>query len=58
MEYEEINYEEVKRNREIAKEILIGKWGPGQNRRQQLIDAGYDADAVNQEVIRLLNKFK
>jgi len=58
MEYEEIDYEEVMTIRRVAKEVFLGYWGIGVNRDKMLTEAGYDADAVNEELIRLLNIFK
>lgn len=41
---------------EIAKEVLIGKWGNGQDRKNRLIKAGYDYDAVQKKVNDIKNK--
>ena len=44
---------------DIAFEVLIGKWGAGQTRRDKLIKAGYDADKVQarvNEIVALDNK--
>lgn len=44
---------------DIAFEVLIGKWGAGQTRRDNLIKAGYDADKVQarvNEIVALDNK--
>lgn len=40
---------------EIAKEIISGKWGNGEARRSALENAGYDYNAVQTEVNRLMN---
>ncbi|MCM1295621.1 MAG: hypothetical protein NC311_08760 [Muribaculaceae bacterium] len=40
----------------IAKEVLSGKWGNGADRKARLTRAGYDYDAVQTEVNRLLAK--
>ncbi len=39
---------------EIAKEVIDGKWGNGADRKRRLTEAGYDYDAVQAEVNRLL----
>ena len=39
---------------EIAKEVIAGKWGNGNERKKRLIDAGYDYDAVQKKVNELL----
>lgn len=39
---------------EIAKEVIAGKWGNGQDRINRLTKAGYDAKEVQAEVNRLL----
>jgi len=39
---------------ELAQEVLDGKWGNGAERKQKLTDAGYDYNAVQQEVNRLV----
>ena len=36
----------LKSNQEIAKEIFQGKWGENLERKQRLIEAGYDYDKV------------
>lgn len=35
---------------EIAKEVIAGKWGNGEDRKARLAAAGYDPDAVQKEV--------
>ena len=45
-----------KSNVEIAKEVIAGKWGNGQERKNKLAAAGYDYTAVQLEVDKLLNK--
>lgn len=42
----------------IAKEVLDRKWGNGEERRTRLIAAGYDYNAVQAEVNRLLRATK
>ena len=44
----------VKSDEELAIEVLNGAWGNGVDRKQRLIAAGYDYDAVQAEVNRLL----
>ena len=39
---------------EIAKEVIQGKWGAGQERKKKLTDAGCDYDTVQSEVNRIL----
>lgn len=39
---------------ELAKEVIQGKWGNGEERKQKLTQAGYDYDKVQAEVNRLL----
>ncbi|MBR1472274.1 MAG: hypothetical protein IJ600_11620 [Lachnospiraceae bacterium] len=41
---------------EIAKEVIAGKWGVGQDRTRKLTDAGYDASAVQKRVNELMKK--
>ena len=38
----------------VAKEVLAGKWGNGDARKKKLQAAGYDYNAVQKEVNRLL----
>lgn len=40
---------------EIAKEVIQGKWGNGDERKRRLTAAGYDYTAVQKEVNRLMN---
>lgn len=40
---------------ELANEVLQDKWGKGADRASRLKSAGYDADAVQKEVNRILN---
>lgn len=39
----------------LAREVLAGKWGAGQERRQALADAGFDPNKVQKEVVRIVN---
>lgn len=41
---------------EIAKEVLNGAWGNGEDRKKKLIAEGYDYNAVQSEVNKLCNK--
>lgn len=43
---------------ELAKEIIEGKWGNGEERKKKLTDAGYDYNAVQKEVNRLFSPQK
>lgn len=40
---------------EVAKAVLRGDWGEGQEQRQRLSDAGYDFKEIQEEVTRLRN---
>ena len=42
-------------NVEVAKEVIAGKWGNGDERRRRLYEAGYDANAVQTIVNALLS---
>ena len=37
----------------MAKEVIVGKWGNGNSRKQALTKAGYDYSAVQKEVNRI-----
>jgi hypothetical protein len=39
---------------EIAKEVIRGKWGTGQERKDRLTEAGYDYTAVQKKVNEML----
>ena len=39
---------------EIAREVILGKWGNGQERKERLTKAGYDYSAVQKRVDELL----
>lgn len=39
---------------EIAREVILGKWGNGQERKDRLTEAGYDYSAVQKRVNELL----
>lgn len=41
---------------EVAKEVIDGKWGKGQERRSRLTEAGYDYVLVQNEVNRMMLK--
>ncbi|WP_195230595.1 glucosaminidase domain-containing protein [Coprococcus comes] len=41
---------------EVAKEVINGKWGNGDDRKKKLIAAGYDYDKVQDKVNALLKK--
>lgn len=45
-----------KTNAEIAKEVIRGDWGNGIERKQKLTAAGYNYEAVQKEVDKLLGK--
>lgn len=46
--------EQVKSIDEVAKEVIAGKWGSGETRKQKLTAAGYDYKAVQKRVNELL----
>ena len=46
----------VKSVTDIAREVLAGKWGSGQERKNRITLAGYDYSAVQAEVNRLLKQ--
>jgi len=41
---------------DLAREVIQKKWGNGKERKQRLIAAGYNYDAVQKEVNKLMNK--
>ena len=43
---------------ELAKEVIAGKWSAGEERKQKLIAAGYDYNAVQKRVNELMSKPK
>ena len=43
-----------KTNEEIAKEVIAGKWGNGDARKKALKEAGYDPDAIQKIVNKLV----
>lgn len=43
---------------ELANEVIAGKWGNGQERKEKLTQAGYDYDAVQSKVNEILNVSK
>lgn len=50
----EVTEEVVKTIDELAKEVIAGKWGSGNDRRQRLTKAGYDYKAVQNRVNQIL----
>ena len=44
----------LKRITEIAKEVIDGKWGNGEDRKKKLAAAGYDYESVRKKVNELL----
>lgn len=46
---------ELKPIDEIAKEVIAGKWGVGEERKRRLTNAGYDYKKVQQRVNELMN---
>lgn len=47
-----------KTNREVAEEVIKGKWGNGEERKERLTMAGYDYDKVQKAVNELMTKKK
>ena len=45
-----------KDNVAIANEVLEGKWGSGETRKQKLTKAGYNYDSIQKEVANLLKE--
>ena len=45
-----------KSNEEIAKEVIRGLWGSGNDRRQRLTSAGYDYKEIQALVNQMLKK--
>lgn len=45
----------MKSNFEIAKEVIDGKWGNGEARRISLQNAGYDYDAIQYLVNKIVS---
>lgn len=41
---------------ELAKEVIAGKWGNGEDRKTSLINAGYDYNQIQAKVNELLNQ--
>jgi len=46
--------DKLKTVEEIAKEVIVGKWGNGAERKRRLAQAGYDAAAVQKRVNEIL----
>ncbi len=44
-----------KSSNEIAKEVLVGKWGNGQERKNKLTEAGYNYSEIQAIVNKLTN---
>ena len=43
-----------KSNEEIAKEVVVGKWGNGEERKKKLKAAGYNYKAIQEAVNKIL----
>ena len=43
-----------KSNKEIAKEVIAGKWGNGETRKKKLEAAGYNYNTVQKRVNQML----
>ena len=50
------NISDHKSNEEIAKEVIAGKWGSGNDRRQRLSNAGYDYKVIQSIVNDMLRR--
>ena len=54
--YADVTKKVIKSNEEIAKEVIDGKWGNGEARKQALIIEGYNFYAIQEIVNSLVNK--
>ena len=52
---DESNSQKLKSVTEIANEVIQGKWGNGQERKDKLTNAGYNYQEIQNEVNRILN---
>jgi len=52
----EKEFHEAKSLTEVAREVLAGQWGIGSERRRALAAAGFDPNAVKDEIVRVANK--
>lgn len=52
---EEAPVEAAKSLEDVAREVIRGDWGHGQERRIALANAGHDPNKVKDEVVRFLN---
>ena len=50
------NISDHKSNEEIAKEVIAGKWGSGNDRRQRLSNSGYDYKVIQSIVNDMLRR--
>lgn len=50
--------EPKKSNEEIAQEVIAGKWGNGEERKQRLTEAGYDYQAIQDIVNSIVYDFQ
>lgn len=41
---------------EVAREVLKGEWGIGQERRLKLAEAGLDPTEVQRQIVRIVNQ--
>ena len=44
--------------KELAQEVIDGKWGDGEERKKRLSDAGYDYESIQAEVNKIYNTKK
>ena len=45
-----VRYEVFNNDNEVVRQVIRGEWGVGQERIQQLTDAGYDAERIQEKV--------
>ena len=55
-DYKETTVNPTKSIEELAKEVIVGKWGNNPERKQRLIKAGYDYNSVQKRVNELCSK--
>lgn len=55
-EQEDQEDQESKSLTNVAKEVLAGEWGSGQERRLALANAGFDPNKVKAEMVRIVNE--
>lgn len=48
-------FDDTKQLDQVAREVIAGNWGAGQAWRNAVADAGYDPNAIRQEIVRIKN---